>query len=75
MPSLSATVTTVEVDVDFEVFCGKCGAGQCGDSETGNTSRRKTPYVRVTPCAACMENEYERGREAGYNEATKERDV
>lgn len=72
MPSFSATIPSVDVDVDFEVFCGTCGAGLCNDTETGNTNRRRMPYVHVKPCGDCMEKEYARGHEAGYNEATSE---
>lgn len=60
--------TTITIPVDFEVFCGRCGAGLCNQSKGGNTQRRGMPFVEVQPCTNCMENEYDVGYKAGYDE-------
>lgn len=56
-------------EVNFDVYCA-CGRGLCNQSTTDN--RRGTNSVRVEPCDACLEEEYEKGRRAGYDEAEKE---
>ena len=68
MPSFEAEITTT-VEVDFEVFCAKCGAGLCGQSTGGNTKGRGYPYVSVGPCERCLEAEYDKGHAIGYEEA------
>ena len=72
MPDFQAEVTST-VTVDFEVFCGTCGEGLCSSSKGGQTKRRGTPFVSVDVCSRCMEKEFDRGRndgyEAGYNDA------
>lgn len=47
------------IDFDFEVFCGRCGAGLCSNATTGATARRQYPFVSIEPCATCLENERE----------------
>lgn len=59
MPIFSHQVTT---EVEFEVFCGKCGAGLCSQSTVGYTNRRGMPFVSVEPCETCLNAEYDRGR-------------
>lgn len=61
-----------EVEVDFEVFCAKCGAGLCNQSEGGNTNGRKTPYVSVEPCENCLEAVKDGGYYKGYAEGYDE---
>ena len=63
MPEFEADVT-VTATVEFEVFCGRCGAGLCGNSRTGSTARRGRLYVEVDPCEACLKNEFECGAES-----------
>ena len=73
MPSFDAEVTVTETaTVEFEVFCGTCGAGLCSSSTGGNAGRRGTPFVSVDACQACMEKEYDRGHDAGYDVGYKE---
>lgn len=55
MPTFNAKVST-EVEVEFEVFCGRCGAGLCSQSTGRNSSRRNTPQVEVMPCERCTED-------------------
>lgn len=64
MPTFTADVS-VSVDVDFEVFCARCGAGLCSQSTGGNSPRRNYPYVQVEPCNRCLEAEYDKGHEKG----------
>jgi len=71
MPSFEAEITTT-VEVDFEVFCAKCGAGLCSQSTGGNTTRRRQPYVSVEPCERCLEAEYDKGHTEGYAEGSKD---
>ena len=48
------TVNT-DVDVDFEVFCGRCGAGLCNQSTTRSSVRRRLPQIEIEPCSTCEE--------------------
>lgn len=50
MPSFS---TNVDVEVEFEVFCGTCGAGLCNESDTRHSRNRNTLQVTVNLCPNC----------------------
>jgi hypothetical protein len=60
--------------LEFEVFCGKCGAGLCNQSSTSNSNRRQMNAVNVDPCKKCITEACEeaadaahaRGFDAGY---------
>lgn len=65
MPSFVAKVET-EIDVDFEVFCGGCGAGICNNSTGGQTKQRGHPYVKVNPCEKCLAEASDKGYEKGF---------
>lgn len=67
MPIISGEVTTT-AELEFEVFCGKCGEGLCNQSETGNTPRRGAPFVRVQPCEVCLDRAKDEGRSNGYDD-------
>jgi hypothetical protein len=70
MPSFQTTVNMdVEVDVDFEVFCARCGAGLCNQSDTRASRNRKYPQVTVEPCERCLENASEEARQKAMEEA------
>jgi hypothetical protein len=56
MPSFT---TSVEVDLEFEVFCGTCGKGLCNQSETRESRNRRYPQVTVDACQKCIESETE----------------
>ena len=60
MPSFDTTV-------DFEVFCGECGAGLCLQSYTRSSRTRNVPQVVVDPCKICLE----RATDAAAEEARK----
>jgi hypothetical protein len=44
-------------EVNFEVFCGSCGAHLCNKSEGRNSRTRNTPQVTVEPCDVCVKSE------------------
>jgi hypothetical protein len=54
---------TFNFDLDFEVYCGGCGAGLCNDSDTRESRKRNFPQVVVNPCSVCLESAREEGRE------------
>lgn len=56
-----------EFTVEFEVFCATCGAGLCSVSEGGNSPRRRHPFVRVEPCAACLEKAEDVAADRAYD--------
>lgn len=63
MPSFDTTV-----EVEFEVFCAKCGAGLCNQSTTGITPGRGQNYVSVEPCDTCLSIAHDEG----YNDGVAE---
>lgn len=75
MLTVTADVTAT-VDVDIEVFCGRCGAGLCRQSTAGKTSGRGQPYITVNPCKACLAeaetDAHNEGYDEGYKEGSKE---
>jgi hypothetical protein len=42
-------------DVEFEVFCGTCGAGLCNQSDTRKSRTRSENQVTVEVCQNCIE--------------------
>jgi predicted RNase H-like nuclease (RuvC/YqgF family) len=46
-------------DVDFEVFCGTCGAGLCNVSDTRKSRSRGYAQVTVEACPDCMKRKDE----------------
>ena len=48
-------MSSFTAEIEFEVFCGTCGAGLCGQSSGGNTPGRGQPYVEVEVCETCLE--------------------
>lgn len=61
MPSVNAEINTT-VEIDVEVYCGRCGAGLCGESTAGKTTRRGYPFIQVNPCPHCLSDEFDRGK-------------
>lgn len=51
-----------ELGLEFEVFCGGCGAGLCGNCTEGKTRGRGMPFITVEPCEKCLEKAKEEGR-------------
>lgn len=64
-----------ELPFYFEVFCGTCKSGLCNQTETGQTSTRGMPFIRVDVCTNCQETAeidgYDRGYDKGYDEGYK----
>lgn len=50
------------VECEFEVFCGGCGAGLCGNCTEGKTPRRGMSFISVNPCEKCLETARDEGR-------------
>ena len=70
MPELTTQVTeevTVDVEVEFDVYCGACGAGLCGNTTTDSNKMR----VTVDPCEKCLEAAKYQGYDQGIQEAEK----
>ena len=55
---------TFMVDVDFSVYCAKCGAGLCGNRSTDD----KRMKMDVEPCDKCLENARDDGYSSGHDE-------
>lgn len=60
----------VQTTVEFEVYCGKCGAGLCNQTSTEN--RRGTNRVTVDPCEKCLDEAEATGFDKGKAEAAEE---
>ena len=71
MPAFTQINATATVDVDFEVFCGTCGAGLCNQSNTRQSRSRNDPQVTVEACEKCMENAKEEGRSSRDDEVAE----
>jgi hypothetical protein len=56
---------TFNADIEFEVFCGTCGAGLCGQSDTRSSRSRGQLQVTVEACKDCID----RGKEEAVQEA------
>lgn len=54
MPTFENVEVSATVDVDFEVYCGTCGAGLCGESDTRHSRNRGYLQVTVNACPNCM---------------------
>jgi hypothetical protein len=56
--------------VDFEVFCGSCGAGLCNQSDTRKSRNRGEDQLTVEPCEKCMNLSFEKGSDSRDDEIT-----
>ena len=56
-------------EVTFEVFCARCGAGLCNQSDTRTSYNRREPQVTVEPCEQCLSAADDKGYERGFEEA------
>ena len=54
MPTFEGVELTVTADVDFEVYCGTCGAGLCFESSTRKSRNRGFAQVEVSACPDCI---------------------
>lgn len=73
MPEVTAEVT-VETTIEVEVYCQRCGAGLCGQTESVTTYARGRPAFRVEPCQSCLDDAESKGYSEGYEAAEKECD-
>jgi hypothetical protein len=58
-------------EVNFEVFCAKCGAGICNLADGRNSRGRGEPQVTVAPCENCLDA----ARSEGADEKESEKDA
>jgi len=56
-----------DVTIDVEVYCARCGAGLCNQTESTFTRTRQQPSFRVEPCEKCLEAAREEGYDAGLD--------
>lgn len=73
MPTVSTQIdTTVDVDVEIEVYCNSCGDGMCNETDVVKTHNRQANAFRVNACSKCLERAkdegYDKGHSAGYEE-------
>lgn len=54
MPTFENVEINTSIEVDFEVYCGTCGAGLCGESDTRHSRNRGYLQVTVNACPDCM---------------------
>lgn len=59
------------LELEFEVFCGKCGNGLCNNTREGKTRNRQYPCINVDPCEKCLTESRDDGYNTGYAEAEK----
>lgn len=56
-----------EIQIEFDVFCGQCGAGLCHAADTRMSRHCNMPQVTVDPCKDCMNSQrYELEDEIEY---------
>jgi len=55
MPTFEDIEITTSISLDFEVFCGTCGAGLCNQSDTRHSRSRCAAQVTVDVCENCLE--------------------
>jgi len=54
MPTFEDIEVVVKVNLDFEVFCGTCGAGLCNESNTRYSKSRNYAQITVNACENCI---------------------
>lgn len=58
--------------VNVEVYCQRCGAGLCNQTEATAGHYRGEPQFRVEPCEKCLEEARDDAHSDGYDEGFKE---
>ena len=53
MPELTTTVS-VDVEINFEVYCGTCGDGLCNNTSTRLSRNRQQLQIVVDVCENCI---------------------
>lgn len=54
------------IDINFSVYCGNCGAGLCEESKV--SYEYSQPAVYVNPCERCLEDARNESYKEGYDE-------
>lgn len=62
----------VEVEIEVEVFCAKCGSSLCNQTESTEAYNRGQKCFRVDPCESCLKKAEDDGYEKGYEEGFEE---
>lgn len=75
MPTFSNVTVETSVDIDFEVYCGTCGAGLCLDSSTRESRNRSFPQVVVNVCETCIGKKEEEIEDLKYQLEELQREV
>ena len=60
-------------EVTFEVFCARCGAGLCNQTDTRTSFNRREPQITVEPCDNCISQAADKARSDGYDEGYQTR--
>lgn len=55
MPTFDNVEINTTANIDFEVYCGTCGKGLCGESDTRRSNSRGYLQVTVNACPYCIE--------------------
>jgi hypothetical protein len=50
-------------EIEFEVYCGTCGAHMCRETETRLSRNRHCPQITVNACEKCLDNAREEVRQ------------
>lgn len=53
------------LETEFEVFCS-CGEPMCNKTTTRTSRGRRIPQLVVEPCPKCLDEEYYKGKNEGY---------
>ena len=59
------------IEVDFDVYCARCGAGLCNQSSAFDATRNKGCRVDVEPCERCLDDAKDAGINEGYDTAVE----
>ena len=58
----------VDICVNIEVYCSKCGAGLCGQTRIVNDRHGNTTGFNIEPCKHCLEQSFDEGFDRGKEE-------
>ena len=57
MPTIKTQIdTTVDVELEIEVYCATCGEGLCRNSTAIKTRNRHADAIDVEACPKCLQN-------------------
>lgn len=62
----------IEITQNVDVWCAKCGAALCNQTDVTYRGRENTPSFLVTPCETCLEKARDEGYEEGKAEGAGE---